>query len=135
MSSFNALASGSFARNASEVTPRKFAPKASAVVDVIASAILRGEVFNFASETTTGAFVRVSSSRSNDDDDDDDDDENNDYNTAKTTKRRKKTSSESSSPIAVCVLRGIFALSEVLMWICFGEIPSLLLSVNTLSER
>jgi hypothetical protein len=42
--------------------PRKFAPKARAVVDVIASAILRGEVFNFASETTTGAFVRVSSS-------------------------------------------------------------------------
>jgi hypothetical protein len=42
--------------------PRKFAPKARAVVDVIASAILRGEVFNFASETTTGAAVRVSSS-------------------------------------------------------------------------
>jgi hypothetical protein len=59
VSSFNFLASGSFARNTSEVTPRKFAPSASAVVDVIASAILRGEVFNFASETT-GA-VRVSS--------------------------------------------------------------------------
>ena len=111
-------------------------------MDVIASAILRGEVFNFASVTG----VRVSSSplvvvspspsppsldvsraaffvllvalgTSRWSNDDDDDDENNSHNnTAKKTTTRKKTSSS---------LRIIFALSELLnassfiTWICF----------------
>ena len=77
-------------------------------------------------------LVALGTSRSNDDDD-----ENNYNNTAKkTTTTRKKTSSESSSLIA-CVLRIVFALSELInassfiMWIMHfpgGEITSLLLS-------